>query len=81
MWYWVLNIRIFVTLISKTRSTRLHEVGQRVGGPGGPDGSFGLNSTGDQASQGGAGGQVVSVVRVVSLDDMVSENIWSSSNN
>ena len=33
---------------------------------------------GDQASQGGPGGQVVRVVRVVSLDDMLSENIWFS---
>ena len=33
---------------------------------------------GDQASQGGPGGQVVRVVRMVSLDDMLSENIWFS---
>ena len=75
MWSWVLSIGIFVTLILKARSTRLHGIGQRVGGPGGQDGSFGLNSTGDQASQGGPGGQVVRVVRVVRLDDMLSENI------
>ena len=57
MWYWVLRIGIFVTLIEKTRSTRLHGVGQRVGGPGGPDGSCGPYGPGDQASQGGKSGQ------------------------
>ena len=42
------------------------------------DGSCGPHSTGDQASQGGPGSQVVGVVRVVTLDDMLSENIWFS---
>ena len=50
--------------------------GQHV--QGGPDGSYGPYGPGDQASQGGPGGQVVRVVRVVSLDDMLSQNIWFS---